>query len=153
MKTYTYTTTTELAADRLYRAITEITRWPEWDNEIETISHDGRLAPGTLFMLKPKGGPKVTIEIVEATAPTRFDDVTYLPLARMGTSHRFTPLAQGTRIDIVIWVRGILGFFWDLILVRKQAAGTADQVRAFLDHVARASQAIPRGSDARGSDN
>jgi hypothetical protein len=139
MKTYIYSTTTEVPAEKLYRAIADINRWPEWDSEIEATSHDGRLIPGALFTLKPKGGPRVSMEIVEATAPTRFADLSHLPLAKMRTSHSFIQVAERTRVDVKIEVWGILGLLWDRVVARKQAAGVADQTHAFLLFAARAS--------------
>jgi len=138
MKSYTYTTTTDVTADKLYRAITDINRWPEWDNEIETTTHDGRLAPGSPFTLKPKGGPKIAMEIVETIAPIRHVDLAHLPLAKLRMSHSFIPQTNGgTDIEIKIEVFGPLGFLWDRILARKLAAGTADQIRAFVAYAAR----------------
>ena len=132
MKTYTYTTTTEVSASKLYDAIADIVRWPVWDGDIEATTHDGAATPGSPFTLKPRGGPKVAMEIVEATAPTRFVDLARLPLGTMRTSHVFTPDAAGTRVDVRIEVWGPLGFLWDRVVARKQAAGAADQTRAFL---------------------
>jgi uncharacterized protein YndB with AHSA1/START domain len=136
MKTYTYTTTTDVPAAKLYDAIADIARWPDWDGDIEATTHDGATAPGSPFSLKPKGGPKVSMEIVEATAPARFVDLARLPLGRMRTSHVFTPDADGTRIDVKIEVWGFLGFLWDRVVARKQAAGAADQTQAFLAYAA-----------------
>ena len=79
MKTYSYTTTTNLPAQKLYAAISDIARWPEWDKDIEATS----IEAGARFTLKPKGGPKVAMEIVEAIEPSRFVDLSHLPLAKM----------------------------------------------------------------------
>jgi hypothetical protein len=136
MKTYTYSTTTEVPAGKLYDAIADISRWPEWDGDIESTMHDGATAPGSPFVLKPRGGPKVAMEIVEATAPTHFVDLARLPLGRMRTSHVLTPEAGGTRIDVKIDVWGPLGFVWDRVVARKQAAGAEGQTRAFLAYAA-----------------
>jgi len=136
MKSYTYTTTTDVAAEKLYRAITDINRWPEWDRELEATTHDGKLTPGSPFTLKPKGGPKLAMEVVEANAPMRFDDLAHLPLAKLRMSHSFTPRTEGgTGIEIKIEVFGPLGFLWDRILARKLAAGAAEQTRAFIAYV------------------
>lgn len=132
MKRYSYTTKTALAPSQLYRAVSDIARWPLWDSELEATSHDGRLEPGAAFTLKPKGGPKVSMTIERAEAPHCFADVAHLPLAKMRTSHRFTSEAGGTRVDVTIEIWGALAFLWDRIVARKLAAGTAQQVRAFL---------------------
>jgi hypothetical protein len=81
MKRYTFTTLTMLTPQRLYRAVTDISRWPDWDSELEATSHDGRLEAGAPFMLKPKGGPKVSMTIEKAEEPCCFVDIAHLPLA------------------------------------------------------------------------
>jgi hypothetical protein len=136
MKTYTYSTTADVPAQKLFEVIADIGRWPAWDPDIEATRHEGALQPGSRFTLKPKGGPKVAMEIVEATAPTRFVDLSHLPLAKMRTSHEFTPVAGGARVDVKIEVWGVLGFLWDRIVARKQASGAANQTRAFLAYAA-----------------
>lgn len=140
MKTYTHTTITGVPAEALYRTIVDIGRWPEWDTDIEGTSHDGNLQQGARFTLKPKGGPKVAMEIVTAVAPTTFIDLSRLPLGRMRTSHQFTTQADGnTRIDVKVEVFGPLAFLWDRIVARKQAAGAEEQMRAFISYAERVS--------------
>lgn len=132
MKRYSYTTTTRLTPQQLYRAISDIRRWPLWDSELETTVHDGRLEAGTRFTLKPRGGPKVSMTIERAEAPGRFVDLSHLPLAKMRTAHWFTAEPSGTRVDITIEIWGPLAFLWDRIVARKLAAGVAEQTGAFL---------------------
>ncbi|MBV1702868.1 MAG: SRPBCC family protein [Hyphomicrobiales bacterium] len=132
MKTYTYTTTTHVPAAKLFRAIADIANWPKWDSDLESTQHNGGLEAGARFMLKPKGGPKVKMEIIEAIAPTHFDDLAHLPLAKMRTSHHFAQSAGQTRIDVKIEVWGCLSFFWDRVVARQQAASTPEQTRRFI---------------------
>ena len=129
MKTYTYTTRTHVPADRLYRAVANISRWPEWAGDIEWTAHDGRLEPGSPFTLKPKGGPKVQLEVVEARPASVFTDLARLPLATMRTSHAFAEDAAGTTMTVEISISGPLGFLWDRIIARKQAADAAEQTK------------------------
>lgn len=134
MKRYSYTTTTTLRPEQLYRAVSDINRWPQWDSELEATSHIGRVEAGSPFMLKPKGGPKVSMTIERAEEPTCFVDISHLPLAKMRTSHHFTAEPGGTRVDINIEIWGPLAVLWDRIVARKVAAGTAEQTRAFFAH-------------------
>jgi hypothetical protein len=137
MKTYAYSTTTQVRPEPLFEAIADIARWPEWDPDIEATVPAAKTAPGARFTLKPKGGPKVAMEIVEAQAPGRFVDLSHLPLAKMRTSHIFTAQPDGTRVDVVIEVWGLLGFLWDRVVARPQAAGAAAQTAAFVAYAAR----------------
>lgn len=132
MRRYSYETNTAVSADRLFRAKTDILHWSEWDSELEATALDAPLAAGSPFMLKPKGGPKVSMRIEEVDAPRRFVDMALLPLAKMRTSTEFLPSADGTRIRIVIEVFGPLAFLWDRIVARKLAADCEQQTRAFI---------------------
>src|SRR5262245_44729590 len=102
MRRYSYETDTTVSADRLFRAKADILHWPEWDDELETTAFDAPLAAGSPFLLKPRGGPKVSMRIEAVEAPRRFVDLALLPLARMRTSTEFLPTAGGTRIRVVI---------------------------------------------------
>jgi hypothetical protein len=72
------------------------------------------------------------MEVEKASAPSRFVDVSHLPLAKMRTTHAFTPAGAQTRIDVIIEVWGPLGWLWDRIVASKQAAGAAAQTVKFL---------------------
>src|SRR5712692_8269656 len=100
MRRYSYETETAVSAEKLFRAKTDIARWPDWDSELETTRFDGPLRAGSPFMLKPKGGPKVAMRIEQVEAPRRFVDLAFLPLAKMRTATEFLPCTtgSGTRI-------------------------------------------------------
>lgn len=137
MRTYATTATTHLTPSRLYATICDIGRWPEWDTEIEWTRHEGRVEPGVRFQLKPRGGPKVTLEITEASAPERFVDVARLPLARMRTSHEFRRDGDVTTVTQTITISGPLAFLWDRLVARKQAEGAGSQMQAMIAFSAR----------------
>jgi hypothetical protein len=132
MRRYSYETDTAVSAERLFRAKTDILHWPECDSELEATAFDAPLAAGSPFMLKPKGGPKVSMQIEEVDAPRRFVDMALLPLAKMRTSTEFLPAANGTRIRVTVEVFGPLAFFWDRVVARKLAADCEQQTRAFI---------------------
>lgn len=132
MRRYTYETRCSTDPDRLYRAITDIGRWPEWGGDLEWARIEAPAETGASFTLKPKGGPKVAMLVEEATRPRRFTDLAALPLARMRTSHEFTPAGHGTLITIVIEVFGPLAFLWDRIVARRQAADTPRQTQRLI---------------------
>jgi Polyketide cyclase / dehydrase and lipid transport len=132
MRRYSYETNTAVSAERLFRAKTDIQDWPEWDSELEATAFDAPLAAGSPFMLKPKGGPKVSMRIEQVEAPCRFVDLALLPLAKMRTSTEFLASGNGTRIRVVIEVFGPLAFFWDRMVARKLAADCEQQTQAFI---------------------
>lgn len=132
MRRYIHETRCTTDPDRLYRALTDIRRWPEWGGDLEWATIDTEATTGASFTLRPKGGPDVAMLIEAAEAPRRFVDLAKLPFARMRTSHEFTPEGRETLITIVIEVFGPLAFLWDRIIARRQAADTPQQTRRLI---------------------
>jgi uncharacterized protein YndB with AHSA1/START domain len=130
MRRYVREVTVPASPTKLWAAIADIRRWPEWNPGIQRTEHDGRLTPGSPFMLKPEGGPQVQMTIVAAEAPSRFTDLAHLPLAKMRTDHEFIAEGTGTRIRLTLEVSGLLGFLWDRLVARKEAAEFAEHSRA-----------------------
>jgi len=134
MKTYHYETQTHVLARRLFATIADIAHWPDWDGDLEFTEHDGDLRPGARFVLKPKDGPKVVMEIAEASAPIRFIDIAHLPLAKMRTSHFFEESGARTTVRVGIEIWGALGFLWDRLVARKLAAGFEEDTRRLINY-------------------
>lgn len=129
---HTYQHTTDASPEQLWATITDIEGWSSWDSEIESTKLNGPLALGSSFTLKPKGGPKVKLTVEKFSCPTRFADLSHLPLGKMRTVHEFLPTAKGTQITITIQIYGILGFLWRKVIGEKQAKGLPDQTAHFI---------------------
>ncbi len=132
MKRYTCKTHVTASPDALYAALSDLRRWPEWDADIADIEHDGsEPRTGTRFVLKPSGGPKTTLVVEAAERPHRFTDLSLLPLGRMRTTHEFIGEANGrTEVRVTIETFGLLGWLWDRLIARKQAAGAETQAQS-----------------------
>ena len=111
MRRYVYEAVVDTPADKLWRAIVDVRRWPEWDEGLEAIELQGELAPGRRYTLKPRGGPAVRMSVEAMDPPSRFVDLAHLPLAKMRGSH---------------------GFLWDRVVARKIAQGAGAQTEAFV---------------------
>jgi hypothetical protein len=84
-------------------------RWPEFDRGIVWATLDGPFVAGAKVKLKPKGGPKSTLEIVTAEPDQGFSTLAKLPLAKMRFAHALSDGAGGrTRITSTIEVTGPL---------------------------------------------
>lgn len=135
MALHIHETRTELPPAALYRAISDVAAWPLWDSELEFVTIDGPAVEGARFMPRPKGGPDVKLVVTRAQAPECFEDVALLFLGRMRTRHRYTADGAGTRIRIEIETAGPLGWLWDRLVARGQAAGAAASTQAFIAYV------------------
>jgi ligand-binding SRPBCC domain-containing protein len=132
MQTHVYEVVVNTAPEKLWLAIADVRRWPDWDAGLEAIEVEGEVARGSLFRLKPRGGPAVTMSVETMESPRCFVDVAHLPLAKMRTSHEFGAEPGGTRIRLTIQVSGPLGLLWDLLIARKQSKEARGQTEAFV---------------------
>ncbi|MDB5086481.1 MAG: polyketide cyclase, partial [Mucilaginibacter sp.] len=67
---------------------------------------------GNSFILKPKGGPKLKVKLLETVTNKSFLDVTPFPLAKMYDNHTFEETPEGLKITNTISVKGLLAFVW-----------------------------------------
>ena len=107
-----YETTTDVPPEVLFRAISNINAWPEWDRGLEFARIEGPAEEGSRFVLKPKGGPNVKMSIEQLHFPSRMVDVAHLPLAKLRTSHEFLQVGNQTTVRFSIQLSGPLGLFW-----------------------------------------
>jgi len=73
-------------------------------------------------LLKPKGGPKLNIELIETIENVKFVDLTKFPLAKMYGEHLFEETPQGLKITTTMKVEGLLAFLW----IKLVAKGIVD---------------------------
>ncbi|MBV8254096.1 MAG: SRPBCC family protein [Chitinophaga sp.] len=120
MWTRTHTiTSSAVTKEQLWRLYEDVNNWPSWDDELEATDLKGAFEKGNHFMLKPKGGPKVKVVLVDVQPNKRFTDVTLFPLAKMYDEHIFEETPEGLRVTNTLKVTGLLGFLW-VKLVAKQ---------------------------------
>lgn len=128
------TITKEVSKEQLWQLFADVDNWHTWDDGIEYTSMNGPFEQGTIFFLKPKGGPKVKVQLTEVSKPTAFTDVTFFPLAKMYDAHLFEETPDGLKITNTITVTGLLGFlFVKLVandIVNKLPADVQKQIAA-----------------------
>lgn len=134
---HTYEAVSDLPPSALWPVLAGIAAWPASDHNIERLDIAGPPGPGVRFVLKPRGGPRLQMEVVEFVPPSRYADVCHLPLARMITVHELRPDGSGTRIVVSLRFDGPLSWFWARMVGRQHAAGLPAQTQRF---VARARQ-------------
>ena len=105
-------TTKDVTKEQMWKLFADVNNWPSWDEGIEQTELKGNFEKGNFFMLKPKGGPKLKVELLETTVNKSFLDVTTFPLAKMYDNHTFEETADGLKITNTISVKGLLAFVW-----------------------------------------
>jgi hypothetical protein len=128
-----FKTTTDVSAEKLYRAITDFNGWNRWDDGIEYTKLISEAKTGGEFILKPKGGPAVKITI-EKMWPFEVIDVAHLPLAKMRTVHKYERIGDTTHISMKIEIWGVLGFLWRKIIGENQIKDAECQAAAFVEY-------------------
>jgi hypothetical protein len=128
-----YEQKTPLTPDQLWPVLADVAAWPEVDRNIEYLTIEGQPGPGVPFVLKVRGGPKLSFVIGEFEAPTRYADVCRMPLATMRTRHTLVPDPAGTTIRVDIEIAGPLAPVWGRLVGRRHASGLPAQTARFLE--------------------
>jgi len=105
-------TTKDVTKEQMWKLFANVNNWSSWDDGIEFTELKGEFEKGNSFILKPKGGPKLKVELLETTINKSFLDVTPFPLAKMYDNHTFEETPDGLKITNTISVKGILAFVW-----------------------------------------
>ena len=104
--------TKAVTKEQMWKLFADVNTWHTWDEGIEFAQLEGKFEKGNHFILKPKGGPKLKVELLETVVNKSFLDVTKFPLAKMYDNHTFEETADGLKITNTISVTGILAFLW-----------------------------------------
>ena len=114
--------------EQIWKLFSNVNNWASWDQGIEYARLEGPFQTGSFFTLKPKGGPKVKIELIEATPNKSFTDLTRFPLAKMYGSHTFEETAEGLKMTTTMTVTGPLGFLWRKIVAQNIVDGLPQEM-------------------------
>lgn len=112
-------TTKSATKEQMWNLFADVNNWHTWDTGIEYAKLEGKFEKGNHFLLRPKGGPNVKVELLEVLENKRFLDVTNFPLAKMYDEHLFEETPDGLKIINTITVKGLLGFLWVKLVAKK----------------------------------
>ena len=122
-----------LNADQIWNVWIDVNQWDKWQDDIEYAKLEAEFKPGNTFLLKPKGGPKVKIEILRVEENINFTDLTRFPLTTMTGSHDFIQRGDELEIKTTMTVKGPLSFVWRKIVAEGIVNGLADQTEKLLE--------------------
>ena len=127
------TETKEVSREQIWTVLTAVDKWNEWDQDIEWTELKGESKLNAEFFLKPKGGPKTKLTIIQFDKPNVFADVAHLPLAKMQTIHTLTQNSKGIKINVEVMITGFLTFFWSKVIGQKQIDGGIQQTQKLIE--------------------
>ncbi|MDB5255473.1 MAG: polyketide cyclase, partial [Chitinophagaceae bacterium] len=122
-------TTKKVTKEQLWKLFANVDNWATWDEGVDFAELQGKFEKGNFFTFKPKGGPKLKIELIEATENKSFTDFTKFPLAKMYGKHTFEETPEGLKITTTMSVEGILSFLW----IKLVAQGIVDALPADME--------------------
>lgn len=122
-----------LKVDQVWKVWTDINQWHTWQSDIEYAKLEGEFKVGNTFLLKPKGGPKVNIEIIKVEPNRQFTDLTRFPGAKMYGSHEFVIHGEELEIKTTMSIEGPLSFVWRKIVAEDVANGMMEQTENLIE--------------------
>ena len=120
-------------AEQVWKVWTDINQWHTWQSDIEHAKLVGEFKVGNTFLLKPKGGPKVKIELFKVEHHKEFTDLTRFPGAKMYGSHEFIHNGDELEIKTTMSIEGPLSFLWRKIVAEDIANGLREQTENLLE--------------------
>jgi len=116
MWTYDFFQETDLPPDCVWAPLSEIESWPAFDSKIRKIEMMRPPSEGAIYYLEAFSGKRHRRRIAGFFAPSRFEDVSRLPLARVHTTYSLFQRPRGTFINVRVEYRGFLSLVWGPIL-------------------------------------
>ena len=136
MWTKSYSKTVEkLTAAQVWAVWTDVNQWHQWQDDIEYAKLDGEFEKGSVILFKPKGGPKIKLEVTAVEPDSVFVDLTRFPLARMFDSHELIDHGDKLEIKSTIRIEGPLSFLWKKIVAENVANGLEAQTERLIEKV------------------
>ncbi|GAA3985339.1 SRPBCC family protein [Mucilaginibacter dorajii] len=117
-KTYSMVTK-DVTKEQMWKLFADVNNWHEWDSNIEFAKIEGEFEAGNHFILRPKGGPNVKVNLTETVKNQKYIDVTNFALAKMYDEHLFEDTADGLKITNTLWVTGLLSFVGIKLVAQK----------------------------------
>jgi len=119
--------TKDVTKEQMWKLFADVNNWNTWDKEIDYAKMEGAFKKGNSFVLKPKGGPKVKIELIETIENQKFVDLTKFPLAKMFGEHTLEETKNGLKITTTMKVKGLLGFVWRKLVAQNIVNGLPEE--------------------------
>ena len=83
---------TQVAPDAIWRAWVDVSRWPEWNEDIERIELAGPFAVGSTITMTPGGQGPVQLRLADVVEGERFVDEAQVAGTLVRTKHQIEPL-------------------------------------------------------------
>lgn len=108
MTTYEFehTETTTAPAAKVWALWADVSRWPDWDTSVASVTIDGPFAVGGTGTMTIEGQPPISYELIEVTPGKSFTDVTEIPGATLRFIHSVTEADGRTVVTHRVEIEG-----------------------------------------------
>lgn len=89
-----------VSPDAIWRAWADVSRWPEWNKDIERIELIGPFAAGSTIAMTPYDQDPILLRLAEVVEGERFVDEAEVAGTVVRTTHRIEPL-DDRRVRVV----------------------------------------------------
>jgi len=129
--------TTEVSKEQIWKVISNVNQWSTWDAGVEFSELQGNFETNSSFLLRPKGGPKIKIQLVEVREKSYFKDMTTFPLAKMYGEHWYEETPEGLKITVTMTISGILSALWYQAVMKDIVANLEKDQKALIAEAAK----------------
>lgn len=106
-------------AESIFNLYQDITSWPVWDPEVSFVNVPNGLTLGAKGLLKPRKGPKASIEITEFTKGKSFTVSSKLPFCHMLFKHELMEDNEETVVEHSVTFSGPFQFLFKYLIGRS----------------------------------
>lgn len=110
---------TKASKEAIWKLWADVSNWKSWDDQVMESSLDGSFTIGEKGLLRPRGGPKSTFELVELTKEKSFTSRSSLPLGKMDFIHSMEESNGELVLKHRIEISGILTFIFSRVIGNK----------------------------------
>ena len=125
----------DINKEEVWRVWTDVNHWPLWDKELEYCDLKENFNEGTYFILKPKHGFKVSVDLFEVIPHERFTDYCKYLGARIYNTYELKEEPEGLRITHIIKVNGSLTFLWVKLVAEKAVRHVPEQTDNLVKYI------------------
>ena len=119
--------------EQMWQLFTDVNNWHVWNNEVEYAKLEGKFEAGNHYLIKPKNGQVVKVQLLEVVEYKHCLEFGAFPLAKMYYDHILEETTNGLKITSTITMKGLLSFLWVQLVVKKIAASMPNHVQQQID--------------------
>jgi hypothetical protein len=116
----THSERTSAAPSAVWALWADASRWPEWNEQLESGELDGPLEVGTGAAVKFKRGGTMKLTVTAVEPERLFVDEAILPGCRFGHEHRVEPAGSGSQITHRLYLEGPTSGIFSRLFGRKR---------------------------------